>query len=191
MRTAVSSSHTDEQLIQEYLNGDNNVLGILYNRFYKKVYYKCLSFTKNADDAFDFAQDILLKSFSKAASFKGESKFSTWLFSITHNYCVSEVARRNKIRPEDVGFRYNLYTEPGNEQGFEERRQREDKEIELYNYMDELSEKDKNILVLKYHQNYSVKELQEVFGSSASAIKMRLMRARQKLEDIYNNHNAA
>lgn len=186
MKTTVISNPTDELLIQEYLNGDNNALGILYNRYYKKVYHKCLSFTKNTDDAFDYAQDVLMKTFSKAGSFKGESKFSTWLFSITHNYCITRVAKSNKTNFVEVNSFYYLYDVCADEQELEEREQRENIEMELSYFMNELPSKDKNILELKYHQNYSVKDLMEKFNLSASAVKMRLMRARQKVESRYN-----
>jgi len=49
-----------------------------------------------------------------------------------------------------------------------------------------LPEKDKRMLELKYHQNYSVKDLQKEFGLSASAVKMRLMRSRQRVEHAIN-----
>ena len=188
MKTTVISNLTDEQLLNEYLNGDNDALGILYNRYYKKVYHKCLSFIKNSDDAFDLAQDVLMKAFSNAWSFKGESKFSTWLFSITHNYCVSQISRTNKTRFESINSQNFLLDESIDVLEFEERKQREYREMELNNYMNELPEIDKQILDLKYRQNYSVRDLQEKFNLSSSAVKMRLMRARQKVEQVYTSH---
>ncbi len=188
MKITATSYLTDEELINEYLNGDNVALGILYNRYYKKVFHKCLSFTKNSDDAFDFAQDILIKAFSKSNSFKGISKFSTWLFSITHNYCITQISKSNKTHFEDIHFHNNLKDDYIDNIDLEERKNRENIEVQLFHYLDELSDTDKAILELKYRQNYSIKDLQEKFNLSASAIKMRLMRARQKVEFIYNTY---
>ena len=61
MKTSGKVNPGDEQLIKNYLNGDNNSLGILYDRYYSRVYHKCLSFSRNQDDAFDLAQDVLLR----------------------------------------------------------------------------------------------------------------------------------
>ncbi len=191
MKTIVLSNLSDEQVILEYLDGNISALGILYDRYYQKVYHKCLSFTKNTDDAFDFAQDILLKSFSNAKYFKGRSKFSTWLFSITHNYCVTQMTKLNKVRFEDINMRFDIFDESMDTNEFEERKQREEREMLLNNYMNELSELDRSMLELKYHHNYSIKDLQDKFNLSASAVKMRLSRARQKVEQIYSTHKAA
>ncbi|NJK87510.1 MAG: RNA polymerase sigma factor [Bacteroidales bacterium] len=86
---------SDEQLVSLYLKGNKSFLENLYRRYFNKVYRKCYGFTKNHNEAFDLAQDILLKSFGKLDSFKGTSKFSTWLYAITTNYCI-EFLRKTK-----------------------------------------------------------------------------------------------
>ena len=102
MKTLTLSQISDEQLIRDYIGGDNNAVGILYNRYYKKVYHKCLSFTKDQEDAFDFTQDVLLKAFGKINTFKGDAKFSTWLFSITHNHCVTQMTSKKRLLFDDT-----------------------------------------------------------------------------------------
>ncbi len=178
-------SQTDEQLIQDYLSGDNSSMGVLYSRYFTKVYHKCLSFTKNSDDAFDFAQDILMKAFSNLSGFKGNSLFSTWLFVITHNYCISSKMKNKKVQYEDIDIRRDLIDDFLTEEEFDNRKQKEDLELELNSILSDLSDFDKNLLELKYHQNTSIKELQLTYNLSASAIKMRLMRARKRVEEYY------
>lgn len=178
-------SQTDEQLIQEYLLGNNSSMGILYSRYYTKVYHKCLSFTKNSDDAFDFAQDILMKAFSNLNGFKGNSLFSTWLYAIAHNYCISSTMKIKRLQYEDIDIRRDVIDDFLTEEDFENRKNKEDLELELNSILANLSDLDKNLLELKYHQNTSIKELQLTYNLSASAIKMRLMRARQRVEQSY------
>jgi RNA polymerase sigma factor (sigma-70 family) len=185
MQTGFFSGYSDEQLVHESLDGNNNSLGILYNRYYPKVYQKCLSFTKNPDDAFDYSQDILLKAFTHIHSFKGNSKFSTWLFSITHNHCISQNARDKKLFSNTITSENNLVDDSMDTEEYESRMEYEIRETKLKDAILEIPEYDRQLLTLKYNHNYSVKDLQTEFQLSASAVKMRLMRARQKVERCY------
>ena len=187
MKTNVKFDPSDEMLITEYLNGDNNSLGILYTRYYSKVYYKCLSFSKNQDAAFDMAQDILMKAFSNIESFKGSSRFSTWLFSITSNHCISN-ASKSKIECRlDESLNYNFITDDIEKEELDARQNREDMELKIDDFLIRLPENDGIMLDLKYRQDYSVKDLQRKFKLSASAVKMRLLRARKKMEQMIMN----
>ncbi len=185
MQTKAFVSTSDEQLIQEYLIGYNNSLGILYTRYYPKVYQKCLSFTKNADDAFDLTQDILIKAFTKISTFKGNSKFSTWLYSIAQNYCITSSAKVKHLHFDDISFEQNIKDDTPNNDEMELRAEYENKELKLKEVLTTVPESEKELLNLKYSHNYSVKDLQIKYNLSASAIKMRLMRARQKVEQNY------
>jgi len=182
MKTKAFVGTSDEQLIQDYLKGNNNSLGILYSRYYSKVYQKCLSFTKNADDAFDLTQDILMKAFSKVSTFKGNSKFSTWLYAIAHNYCITSASKVKNYHFEDFSMEQNIMDESPDMSELEQRKEYEEKELKLQDVLAEVPELDRNLLNLKYNLNYSVKDLQSEYKLSASAVKMRLMRARQKVE---------
>ena len=191
MKNADEINLSDEQLVREYLNGDNNSLGILYNRYYSKVYHKCLSFSRNQDDAFDLAQDVLMKAFSHVASFKGSSKFSTWLFSITTNHCISAVSKSRNECSLDAGTDFNRIADDTDEDDLIARKTREDTEVIIDEYLLQLSENDREMLTLKYHMNYSIKDLQKEFKISASAVKMRLLRARNKMGQLITNDKAA
>jgi RNA polymerase sigma-70 factor (ECF subfamily) len=191
MKTAGKINLNDEQLVKEYLKGDNNSLGLLYNRYYAKVYHKCLSFCGNPDDAFDLAQDILMKAFSNIESFKGSSKFSTWLFSITTNHCISTAAKSKKECRLNADSDYNFIANDMNEEELAARKNRENLELRMDEYLLQLPENDSKMLDLKYRLDYSIKDLQREFRLSASAVKMRLLRARNKLGQIITDGKAA
>ena len=184
MKTDVKFDLSDEILVREYLNGDNNCLGILYNRYYSRVYHKCLSFSRSPDAAFDLAQDILMKAFSNIESFKGSSKFSTWLYSITSNHCISNASKSRIEYRLDAGSDIHIIADDIKTEEFDARKNREDMELKMDDYLLQLPENDGKMLDLKYRRNYSVKDLQEEFKLSASAVKMRLLRARKKMEQI-------
>ena len=191
MKPAEKINLSDEQIVREYLKGDNNSLGILYNRYYSKVYHKCLSFSRNPDYAFDLAQDVLMKAFSKMESFKGSSKFSTWLFAITSNHCISQTAKSKYECSLNAGSDCNIIVDDIDEEELEARNNREEMELKIDRYLLLLAANDRKMLDLKYRLDYSIKDLQREFKLSASAVKMRLLRARNKIGQIITEDRAA
>jgi RNA polymerase sigma factor (sigma-70 family) len=188
MKTAVTIS--DDLLINKHKQGDNYSMGILYQRYSKKVYYKSLSFLKNEDDAFDVSQDILLKSFEKIHSFKGKSSFSTWLFSITKNHCLEYLRKKNKISFTCINDQYDIVDEHIDHTVSILLNQKEEA---IRRIIQDMPQEDKDMLSMKYEKDASVRELQHQFRLSASAVKMRLMRARKKIMNSYESNiiNAA
>jgi RNA polymerase sigma-70 factor (ECF subfamily) len=175
----------DDYWIEQYRLGNPEGLGVLYQRYFQKVYHKCLSLSKDPDEAFDLAQDALLKAFEHLPSFRGQASFSTWLYAITYNHC-QEFFRKAKrlfvLRLEDSGeSTWKDAAAPSPEDAL----QPPPTESTLLALFNHIPETDRRMLLLKYHDGQSIEHLQTVFMLSASAVKMRLKRARQKLNTLY------
>ena len=177
---------TDEDLVQKIVANNNALLfGVLYDRYSKMVYNKCYGFSRSKDEAEDLTQDVFLMLFVKLASFKGKSKFSTWLYSFTYNFCVNYVNRNKQRKMSDNAIpmddaEYKLTEEVPDESIYELKASKLKKALNL------ISAENKSILLLKYQDGASIKELSEVLELGESAIKMRLKRAKAKLLEIYN-----
>ena len=180
--------NSDVELVHSLKQGNSESIGSLYKKYFPKVYHTCYIYSGNHDDAFDLAQDVLMKTFSRIDSFEETSTFSTWLFSITRNHCLSHLSRRKKELCEDVEMAHHLQADDMDAEEFEERLSREAVESEMGKYLSILPLNDKRILELKYRYNFSIKDLQREFGLSASAIKMRLLRSRQKAEQVIKSN---
>lgn len=163
----------------------------IYKTYYPKVFHTCFSYTKNHEDAFDLTQDVMLKVFSNLEAFEGKSSFSTWLFSITRNHCLSSLMKKKSGLYVDVHSLQHLIAEEFNSEELENREKKEQLELELHHYLSLLPETDRKLLELKYFHKYSVRDLQIEFNLSASAVKMRLLRARQRIEQILGVRAAA
>ena len=88
---------TDEQVIERIIaSQDPAMVEILYQRYAPKVYRKCISFVKEDDIAENLTHDIFIKVYLNLASFKRRSKFSTWLYSITYNFCIDYLRKAKK-----------------------------------------------------------------------------------------------
>ena len=89
---------SDEDLVR-YIVVDqrSQLFEELYSRYYLKVVDKCHSFLKNRDLAEDFANDILSKAYEKLPGFKGNARFSSWLYSITYKHSIDYLRQKKKL----------------------------------------------------------------------------------------------
>jgi len=176
---------TDEQLVAAIRLDDRHALGELYNRYYKKVFNKCYSFTRKQEEAFDLAQESLMKAFDHIHSFKGESSFSTWLYTITHRHCLAALKKNGRFQFHPLEDNQQDEDQRDASPLSEESHERAEQELIMYSLINALPEKEKNLLNLKYLQGESVESLQTQLNISGSAIKMRLKRSREKLNMLY------
>ena len=182
------NKQTDEDLVKAIVKTNNTVLfEILYDRYATLVYNKCYGFAKDADEAKDMTQDVFLKLFVKLASFKGKSKFSTWLYAFTYNHCVNYVTRNTAKKFEKKSVDYkdieNLSEDEEDDTSFLD--MRVDK---LKLALEMISPEEKMILLLKYQDFLSIKEIESVLDIGESAVKMRIKRAKDKLITVYNEN---
>lgn len=185
------NNKSDEDLIKGIvLNNDTLLFEILYDRYATLVYNKCMGFAKDEDEAKDLTQDVFLKLFVKLASFKGKSKFSTWLYAFTYNHCVNYVTRNTAKKIEKQSVDYADIENIENLTDYEE-----DDSSFLAMKVDKLkialeliSPEEKMILLLKYQDYLTIKEIEDVLEIGESAVKMRIKRAKDKLVSVYNNN---
>jgi RNA polymerase sigma-70 factor, ECF subfamily len=95
-------SPSDDELIARYRNELSRTrserhVDELFRRYQAKVASWCLAFTNDRESAADLGQEICAKAFQNLSSFRGQSKFSTWLFSIARNHCLNAVKARSRV----------------------------------------------------------------------------------------------
>ncbi|MGB1205048.1 MAG: RNA polymerase sigma factor [Chitinophagales bacterium] len=177
---------TDEQVIERIIaSQDPAMVEILYQRYAPKVYRKCISFVKEDDIAENLTHDIFIKVYLNLASFKRRSKFSTWLYSITYNFCIDYLRKSKKQQV------YNLEDQKEVAGHADIDSLEELKGIELKRLkqlLEMVKPEEKMILLMKYREEMSIKEIQEVFQISESAVKMRIKRAKEKVRHLYESH---
>jgi RNA polymerase sigma-70 factor (ECF subfamily) len=182
-------SLTDEELVEAIVKTNDTMLfEVLYDRYSRMVYNKCYGFANGVDEAKDLTQDVFLRVFVKLASFKGRSKFSTWLYSFTYNHCVNYVTRNTakKLEKKSISSEYvdieNIGEDVDSTHEFQNMRVEHLKKV-----LQLISPDEKMIILLKYQENLSIKELAETLDIGESALKMRLKRAKEKLVQKYTN----
>jgi RNA polymerase sigma factor (sigma-70 family) len=174
---------SDEEAVSLYLDTQNvNYFNLLYDRYNEKVYAKCISMLKEEELAEDAVQEIFVKVLLNFSKFSNKSKFSTWLYSITFNYCIDAIRKKQK----------------GNEVAFDDGRMdieddslfeaeiMEVSVIRLKEVLDDMNADDKSVLLMKYQDDMSIRDMAEVLNKSESAIKMQILRAKERFLNIYH-----
>lgn len=181
-------SMTDEELVQFIIhNGNTSLFGILYDRYGQKVYQKCLGFAESRDAAEDLTQDVFVKLYLNLKSFRGEAKFSTWLYSFTYNHCVNYSKSILKRQRDNVELQEEaMYVSTADEEVTDE-------EIfsltveKLQEALGLIDPEDKIVLLMKYQDDKSIKDIAQLLELGESAVKMRLHRAKKKIVELYNS----
>ena len=175
----------DEILVAKIVETNNqHLFGILYDRYADKIYNKCLGFVEDSNEAQDMTHDIFIKIYVKMKTFKGESKFSTWVYSFTYNFCINHVQRtynkeKKKLSEENISD--EIIEDIDDKEIFELKIEKLNQSIKLLNV------EDKSILLMKYQDDFSIKDIANSLEIGESATKMRLNRAKSRLINLYNS----
>ncbi|MCB0806406.1 MAG: RNA polymerase sigma factor [Bacteroidales bacterium] len=181
MQLGKYNGYRDEDLIPLILEGQNALYEILYNRYKIKVLNKCYNLLKNKDLSEDAQQIIFEKAYEKLSTFKGKASFSSWLYSITYNYCIDFLRNKKKLN----------YPEWNRKQEFPEivdEIAEEDNQVNYENLqglLDKIHPEEKALLMMKYTDNLSISDIANALRLTESATKMRLKRARARLLYLY------
>lgn len=183
-KTPLAPAHQDRETILQYLQTRHPAnFQRLYRKYADKIFHKCLSLLKDEGLARDARQEIFQKIFLNLRKFDGHSRFSTWVYSITYNHCIDRIRKGRRLRTvplEHVG------PMPEFENGVAEKVDLEKRIRRLEEILERMSPAEKALLVQKYQEGRSIKEIAGELGISESALKMRLKRAKHKASKLYS-----
>ena len=176
----------DEDIIRQVMNGDRNAYALLVDRYKDRVFSLALGIVRNRELAEEIAQDAFVKAYSSLKKFRKEAGFSTWIYRITYNTAISELRKqKNKIRTvENVAEKL---VSADTEETLEELEQKENEHQLMEQAINELVPEEKLILTLYYYEENSVEQISKTTGLTASNVKVKLFRIRNKLKEITKN----
>ena len=170
----------DSQIIQRYLKTQASLcFSLLYNRYAPKIFAKCIALLKDDALAQDATQEIFMKIFLNLAKFGERAKFSTWIYSITYNFCIDYLRKKKKLKNI---FSDEMEKAPDLEEEVPDHELLEMETIKLKRVLEEIPVGDKEILLMKYQHELSIKEIAGILDKSESAVKMRIKRAKAKAQ---------
>ena len=161
--------------------GDRTAFGRLVQAYQGPVYnltYRMLGDPQEAEDA---AQEVFFRAYRKLDSYDPGRKFSTWLLSIASHHCIDRLRRRRQtwhsIDDENLPQDVMMSQEPGPER----HALQNEREAQVQELLSTLSPDYRTVVVLHYWYDLSYEEIAETTGSTISAVKSRLFRARRML----------
>jgi len=179
----MSTGLNDIEIIGKVLNGEQQAYSLLVSRYQNYVFTLAFRFTKNREDAEEVSQDIFIKAYRALADFKGNSKFSTWLYTIVNNTCITFLRKKKLVThsldnervfqvadSQDSGLRANLVEQKS-------RVAMVNKAITL------LGPDDAEIITLFYKAEQTLDEIAQILGLETNTAKVRLHRARTRLKE--------
>jgi RNA polymerase sigma-70 factor (ECF subfamily) len=173
---------TDDETILKITNEHaTKYFEVLYHRYHAVVLDKCYSFVKDSSLAEELAEDIFSKVFEKISSFRHQSSFSSWLYSVTYNHCIDYLREKKKLH----------YPSWNSENALPEIIDDTDEISEDITYenlqviLELIHPEEKALLLMKYKDDLSMKEIGKALRISEDAAKMRLKRARARVLYLY------
>lgn len=174
---------SDEELIYYILEGNQSLFSQLAERYEKYIFNTCMTYVKDQNQAQDLSQEVLIKLFLQLASFRKEARFTTWLFSIIHHTCVDHL-RKNKKNIHSV-LTEKLADEVIDIVDSNQELEPEKTMEILDKLLGQMTPEGRLLLILKYKEKHPIKDIQLAMGLSESAVKMRLKRAKEVLNKLY------
>jgi len=176
----------ESRIVQKVIKGDVNAFETLVLAYEKNVYNIALRMTGNSEDASDMTQETFIKAYNSLQSFRGDSKFSVWLYRIATNVCLDFL--RSKSRRPTVSL--SVEDNEGDEVQLDVADESQSPELLLDRQMtresvrrglETLSPEYRQILLLREIQGLSYEEISQALGLEAGTVKSRIFRARKKL----------
>jgi RNA polymerase sigma-70 factor (ECF subfamily) len=184
MKRPALALRTDEELLADFRADPKGAVGCaaaseLLGRHQRQVYIWCHRVVRDPERALDLAQDVLTKAFGAMSHFEGRSKFSSWLFVIARNRCLSAIAAPSLLRDEAAEPDRIASTTPGPEQEYEQALE----ESALRNLMmQHLDEQEREALWLRCFEKLAVEDITRILDlQEVSGARALLQRARRKL----------
>jgi len=189
LRMSGVSQETDEQLMEALDAGDDNALAELVERYQNDIFRFCLHYLKNTESAREMAQETFLRIYTARSRFETSRKFKPWMLCIARNLCLNELKRRKMVQMEAL----EDYASSAREDSGEILRDPDDSPYELLltqerhryllSMLDALPGESREIVVLRYFQKLSAREIADIVDSTEGAVRTRLHRILKQMRD--------
>ena len=179
----------ENEIIQRVLGGDKNAFEGLVLENQKNVYNLALKMTRNEEDALDISQEAFVKAFRQLRNFRGDSRFSVWMYRLTYNLCIDFLRKKPKtstvsLSYEDESGETTPLEIPDIRNLPEDNALRSEMRKNITDSIGELPLKHREVIVMREISGMSYEEIAATLRINEGTVKSRLARARMKLIEI-------
>jgi RNA polymerase sigma-70 factor (ECF subfamily) len=178
----------DNEIIKKVLQGEQALYAQLVKRYQPFVFTIVLRYTPNREDAEEIAQDVFVKAYRSLADFRGESKFSTWLYTIVTTTCITFL-RKKKVPLHSLDSEQVFELADNQNSTFKANQVEQKSKVQVINEaLRLLSIDDARIITLFYQAEQSLEEIGRILGIDPNTAKVKLHRARVRLKEKMERH---
>ena len=192
---AMARGPTDEELVRRFNDGDREAFAELVRRYQDRIFTLCLRWMRDRQVAEEVAQDVFIAVYKALGRFRGEAKFSTWIFRVATNHCKNRRLYRQRRHsdkheplegtPREDGPSRQL---PSTRPGTDRRAMRSEAERILQDALDTLDEGHRTIIILRDIEDLPYEEIADILELPRGTVKSRLHRARAQLARALSRH---
>jgi RNA polymerase sigma factor (sigma-70 family) len=178
----------DTEIIRRILQGEQALFAQLVERYKQYVFTLVLRFTDNREDAEEVSQDVFVKAYRSLADFRGEAKFSTWLYTVVRTSCITFL-RKKKLPVTSLDNERTLIQLESRESGFNANAIEQKSKYAMVNAAIQLlSPDDAQLITLFYKGEQTLEEIGRIMGLDPNTVKVKLHRARHRLKEKIEKH---
>ena len=175
----------EQAWLEQARRGDQTAFGKLIEAYQRPVYNLAYRMLNNPGEAEEAAQEAFIRAYTRLHTYNPDHKFSTWMLSITSNYCIDLIRKRRALL---LSIDEPLPPHPAlmsdGQKGPEAQMEINEQQEMVQSLLQELPEDYRQAVVLRYWHEMSYEEIAEMMDTSVSAIKSRLFRARRQLAEV-------
>jgi RNA polymerase sigma-70 factor, ECF subfamily len=178
------------ELVQAARNGQHDAFDEIVFRYRDQVYAAAWHLTRNNEDAMDITQEAFLRAYNALGSYKGRSKFATWLHRVVLNTGIDYIRKEKRHRHESTDEINTQSDTPGTKQDMSvaatqrERVYNNELQKQVLTALEELSTRQRQVFMLRYYHDLDTKETAKVLKCTEGAVKRHLFRAQSRLREL-------
>lgn len=179
------TTNNEQTVINDIIAGNTNAFAVLVDNYKDMVFTLAFRMLKNREEAEEVSQDSFIKIFKSLNKFKGDSKFSTWVYRVAYNTCLDRIKKHKRSQthiPIDTFTEHYIKTV---ETALDKLEQEERRQA-VQNCLQLLPSEDSFLLTLYYFEEQSLEDISKITGLTANNVKVKLFRSRKKLAVIFS-----
>lgn len=181
------TTQTDHQLIEQTLQGNSQAFSVLVERYQTFVFTIAVRMLRHREEAEGVAQDSFIKAFEALSSYRGEAKFSSWLYAIVYRKALDRIRKNNQSRTLDLVEEITESETEDIENALHFLQLQERNDL-IKKGIAQLPEQEAAIVTFFYFEELSIKEITEITTLSEDNVKIKLHRSRKKLFTLLKYH---
>jgi len=174
----VKEEISDREAVAACLQGNTQMYRHIVDRYKERAYYLALMYTKNREDALDLSQEAFYRAYRALKDFDASRPFYSWFYRILKNLCINFVNHRKRLVRLDDTFQYEASNPEDHPEEIFERNERAEM---VWKGLNELNEKDREIIIMKDFNDFSYQEIAEALNIPIGSVMSRLYYARKRL----------